>query len=480
MGISSLVKAFAAPERSLGNLDAGAAATLIAVAADLSLILDPAGTIQDVAFQTEEMSRELDPDEDWPGRAWTEVVTVESRPKIEALLRDASSKGEPRWRQINFPLPVGADAPFQFSAVRVDKPGRVIAFGRDLRAMSALQQRLVDAQQSIERDYSRLRQFETRYRFMFQVSPESVLIVNATNSRIIEVNPAAERLLTLDARSVVGKGFPDLFDEPGARSVQDLLSGVRAAGRPADISAHLGSQGTEVIVSASMFRQEEMPLFLVRLIAASSQSLPSVLPKAKAKLLKLIENAPDGFVVTGPDARITTTNAAFLEMAQLPAEEHALGQPLHRWLGRSEVDLNVLMSSLRQHGSVRLFATTLRDEFGIRSDVEISATSIVNGGQPCFGFAIRNVTRRLSPEPAGGSAVPRSVEQLTELIGRASLKDLVREATDIIERLCIEAALNRTGNNRASAAEILGLSRQSLYQKLRRHGIDDFAAETGH
>ena len=76
-----------------------------------------------------------------------------------------------------------------------------------------------------------------------------------------------------------------------------------------------------------------------------------------------------------------------------------------------------------------------------------------------------------------GRQLPRSVEQLTELIGRVSLKDLVRETTDVIERLCIEAALEMTGDNRASAAEMLGLSRQSLYVKLRRYGIADLEAE---
>ena len=56
-------------------------------------------------------------------------------------------------------------------------------------------------------------------------------------------------------------------------------------------------------------------------------------------------------------------------------------------------------------------------------------------------------------------------------MGRVPLKQLVRESTDMIERLCIEAALELTGDNRASAAEILGLSRQGLYAKLHRHGI---------
>ena len=99
-----------------------------------------------------------------------------------------------------------------------------------------------------------------------------------------------------------------------------------------------------------------------------------------------------------------------------------------------------------------------------------------NGEQPCLGFTIRDVGRRARPPSApAGRELPRSVEQLTELVGRVPLKDLVRETTDLIERLCIEAALELTGDNRASAAEMLGLSRQSLYVKLRRYGLGDLA-----
>jgi DNA-binding NtrC family response regulator len=97
----------------------------------------------------------------------------------------------------------------------------------------------------------------------------------------------------------------------------------------------------------------------------------------------------------------------------------------------------------------------------------------MNGGLPCYGFAIRDIARRLQREPRVERALPRSLDHLTELIGRVALKDLVREATDVIERLCIEAALKLSGDNRASAAEMLGLSRQSLYVKLRRYGLGD-------
>jgi DNA-binding NtrC family response regulator len=63
------------------------------------------------------------------------------------------------------------------------------------------------------------------------------------------------------------------------------------------------------------------------------------------------------------------------------------------------------------------------------------------------------------------------VEQLTALVGRVSLKNLVRDTADLVERHFIEAALDMTGDNRTSAAEVLGVSRQSLYVKLRRYNL---------
>jgi DNA-binding NtrC family response regulator len=56
-------------------------------------------------------------------------------------------------------------------------------------------------------------------------------------------------------------------------------------------------------------------------------------------------------------------------------------------------------------------------------------------------------------------------------VGRRPIKDIVGDTVDTIERMCIESALEFTHNNRASAAEMLGLSRQSLYVKLRKFGI---------
>jgi len=328
----------------------------------------------------------------------------------------------------------------------------------------------------MERDYWKLRHVETRYRLLFQMASEAVLIVDAATLKVLEANPAAISLLGANERRMVGRPFFDAFDAASVQPLETLLSGVRVAGRADDVRARLAEGRREFLVSASLFRHENASLFLVRLSPLPADSRQTVPSRSRDALLsQAVDNGPDAVVVTAPDGRIVAANPAFVELAQLTTEEQARGESLERWLGRPGVDLNVMIANLRQHGTVRLFATTLRGEQGTTADVEISAAAVPGGDPPSFAFTLRDVGRRLPADARAGRDLPRSVEQLTELVGRVPLKELVREATDLIERLCIEAALELTRDNRASAAEMLGLSRQSLYVKLRRYGLGDLA-----
>ena len=478
---SALVKRFVSPRTFFGDLDAEAAATLIAAAADVTLVLDASGTIRDFAVRTDELAKDFGNPEAWVGQPMVTTVAADSRPKVGTLLRDASSSADTRWRHINHQSEDGRSIPILYCCVQLGEGGRLVAFGRDLRDLSALQQRLVAAQQSMERDYSRLRDVETRYRLLFQLSSEAVLILDAARMRVLEANPAARTVLGVEVGELTGLGLAQLFSPDSIPQVEGHLGAVRAGMRLDDVRAWVQSRDgegpREVSVKSSFFRQDGDALFLVRIAPTASHPAAAAMPDAKAKLLSAVERAPDAFVVTDEDGHVITANAAFIEMAQLEHEERARGRSLDNWVGASGVDMAVLMASLRQRGSVRFFVSALRGEEGSSTQVEISAVSVRNGGHPCFGFAIRNVEPRLSLDKTPPTrALSRSVEQLTELIGQVPLKDLVREATEVIERLCIEAALELTGNNRASAAEMLGLSRQSLYVKLRRYGLGDLGA----
>jgi transcriptional regulator PpsR len=468
------VKAFSAPKETLGDLTAETAAKLVAAAADVAVIVDGSCVIQDVSFRETELLQELERHGSWTGRPWSETVTADGHPKIEALLREAASKPASSWRQLNHQSSRGNEIPVLYSAMQV-RENRFVALGRDLRAVASLQQKLVEAQITMERDYARMRHVETRYRLLFQVSAEPVLILDAANQKILEANPAAVALFGGNPKRLLGRSFPTGFDAETTRRLQSLLSDAWSAGQGHHLRAQLADGNQEFLVSASLFRHDATALLLVRMSPVSGDGA-AAMSETQSRLLALGERAPDGLVVTDREGRILASNQAFIDMAQLATTEQARGETLARWFGRPEIDLQVLMSNLRQNDSIRLFATVLRGEYGATAEVEISAVPLSNVSGGDFGFVIRNVGRRLAP-PRVQRELPHSAEQLTELIGRVPLKDIVRETTDVIERLCIEAALNLTGDNRASAAEMLGLSRQSLYVKLRRFGLADLSED---
>jgi transcriptional regulator PpsR len=451
---------------------------LIAASSDLALVIGERGDILDVSFNSEELADDLDVRSPWLNRPWIDTVSADSRAKVEMLLREATSTAAPRTRHVNHPSRHGGSVPILYSAVPVGAKGRLVAFGRDLRAVSELQQRLVDAQQSMEQDYSRLRDVEMRYRLLFQTSSEAVLILDAANARVIETNPAAQRLFGDSGLRALKTGMAHAFDAASEEVVQALLNTAGAMGRAEPVRACIKGTSAEFIVSALVFREGAAARFLVRVTPpAAGAAVANETTYATAQLAELVKRSPDGFVVVDSDGVIVAANAAFLTIAQVTHEEQARNENLDRWFGRQGVDLAVLIANLRQRGAVRLFATIVRGESGSVTPVEVSAVALMNNGHACFGLAVRDIGRRL----AAVSETPavRSEEHLAELIGRVSLKEMVRQSTDVIERLCIETALKLTGDNRASAAEMLGVSRQSFYVKLRRYGLGELAPNDG-
>lgn len=458
---SSLVRATLDPE------EAQAAAALVVAAMDVALVVDRKGVIREVTCSNDDLRDAID--DKWRGRPWADTVTAETRPKIEALLKDAAQQIEPRWRQVNHPSSQGPDIPISYSAVRVGGSGRIMAVGRDLRPVATLQQRLVNAQQSMEREYAKLRHAETRYRMLFQIASEAVLVVDVSSGRVIEANPAAADLLQAPMRRLIGHSLAEHFDDDGRAALESLLAAARVAGRADEVRVGLADGSREFRVSASLFREDRSSYLLVR--AASIVTGDAATASVGSRVLDLVETLPDGFVVTDGEGRVLSANRAFLDMAELSSEQQALNATLDRWLGRPGVDLNVLLASLREHGTVRMFSTAIQGSHGSKADVEICAVAAPRGKDGSYGFSIRDVSSRLSGAPRREQELPRSVKQMTELVGRVPLKDLVRETTDMIERLCIEAALELSNDNRATAADLLGLSRQSLYAKLHRYGL---------
>jgi transcriptional regulator PpsR len=307
---------------------------------------------------------------------------------------------------------------------------------------------------------------------LFERSTEAVLIIEAASLKIREANPAAHTLVGARAGSLPGKKLPSVLDKISLDALQSLVGAALVSDTVSPVRIRLARGAREVMATVTGFTQDRGQFLLVRLVPANERAVPPASP-----LLELVDQMPDAFVVADANLEIVTANAAFVELLQAASVDQLRGRHLSESIGRPGIDLDLIEGQIDQHGAARNVSTVLRVGHDVDGEpVELSAVRTF-GDDAHYAFVIRPIGRRLRDLPPGAQELPRSVEQLTELVGRMSLKDIVRESTDLIERLCIEAALSYTSDNRASAAEILGLSRQSLYSKLHRYGLGNLAGD---
>jgi len=433
--------------------------------ADVTLKLDTDGVVVESQVNRADAAdlRQIN----WQGKALQSLVIASHQVKVAQMIDwcvkhpDATSTATLAHFVSSTDTPAAVRYIFFYSSA----DQRIIAAGQDKRELSDAKQQLVNAQLSMERDYWSMRQTETRYRRLLDMSNDGFLVVDDSSQRVLECNQAASTLLQLAEQSLVGLPFPQQGEGNYRAELDKLISTARTKGTASNIVNSPTSKG-ELVVDIDYLTQTAGAVLLVRISPVSESS-------GLGHDRDHFERVPDAVLQLDKSGRITATNRVFLDWIQEPSDRHVVGRNADDWLGRTGVDLQVLMSNLTQRGAVTRYASTLRMQPNALTDIEISASSHKKNDENVYLLFLRDTSRRISREDITSASLPASIEQITRRVGQTQLKELVRESTDVIEALCIESALKLTSNNRASAAELLGLSRQSLYTKLRRFGIGD-------
>ena len=332
------------------SLDADAAMKLAMVAGDITLVLDETGLIVDTAFDP----KEFPGFEGWEGTNWIDTVTVESRPKVMEMLAAARRGEVQHWRQVNHPTRE-SDVPIRYAVLTVNGGEHLIAFGRDLRETGRMQQRLLQVQQSLERDYLRMRQMDARYRMLFENSGEPMLLVEAGTLKIREANSKAYSILGARTGSLAGKRLPAFVDKSSRDALQSLVGAALAsdAASPAEITLSRGSR--KVAAYATGFIQDRAQQLLVRFAGLEVGE-----SAVRSPVDELLEEMPDGFVVADANLDIVSANAAFIEMVQAASLDPIHGRNLSNWIGRPGIDLELIEGQVDQHGCARNVSTVLR------------------------------------------------------------------------------------------------------------------------
>ncbi|MCE9656971.1 MAG: transcriptional regulator PpsR [Burkholderiales bacterium] len=447
----------------LGKLSAWApelARTFVALSSDIALVIDDAGVIRNVE------QGETDPiapaASSWVGQPWVDTVSGDTRGKIEKLLKEASSQGIARRREVNHPLQSGATVPIAYTAIRLGEHGPVLAVGRDMRAIAAIQERFIETQRDMERGYWNARQAESRHRLLAQVATDAVLIVDPESFLILDINPSAVRLFASAGEQLVGKHVAVGFGHPSRGAVNELLTTARSSGQSGEIRARLLGSVVTASVAATSFRANDAMRLLVRV--RSETAATASLDAAGAMSAGSSETGQDAVVVTDSSGRIQFANPALLALLQLRNEDQARSRPLVEWLGSAERPLEELLSQVRRHGVVRHFPATVRPAQGAAESIDISATLLTEGDQECIGFTIHRA-RVATPAP---EPLPQSLREGLELLagrlGELPLATLLHDTGVLAEHHFIRLALTRSSGNAEAAALLLGVGRERIVQ----------------
>ena len=441
---------------------------ILSSASDIALLVDADLRIMSVLVNPNH--RSFGQLSDWEGGLLSSVLTEESMRKFEKRLiemRDAH-RG-PLAVEINHADRMNWEFPIRYSMHRIVSDGSLLLLGRDLRPIAEVQQQLVAAQMTLERDYETQREMDTRYRVLMEVSRDPIVLISMSSGRIADVNSAAAALLGGQRADLVGAAIAQEFEGRRRGEFLESMANLAVAESQGPIELTARRSQKRLLITPTVFRAAGERILLCQL--DSADIVGSSADELGAGLARLYHEGVDGIVFADGEGIIRAANEAFLNLTDAPNMAAVRGKSLTDFLARGAVDLRVMLEAVKRTGQLRLYATRLNTDYSGQIAAEISATWLGDLANPIMAMVVRDASRIEAPRRPGIAGPDEGSRKVMELVGSSTLRDIVAETTDVIEKMCIETALELTRNNRVAAAGMLSLSRQSLYVKLRKFGL---------
>jgi nitrogen-specific signal transduction histidine kinase len=229
---------------------------------------------------------------------------------------------------------------------------------------------------------------ELSYDSLFACASEAVLVMDAHTECVVEANPAAALLLRTDRTGLLRLPFSAAFEERSVQDVQRSLIEARATGRGRAIG--VGSRHGRALLGleVSLFRSGPECYLLVRLSSRSTRNHDTGSGLRVSTVLRTIERAAVGFLITDAALRVEYANRAFLQMLKVRSAEQVRGQSLAHWLELSGENLAGLRRQMAQRQAATHLRTTLQRRPHRSACVEVQAVAVHNGRNTRWGFTL--------------------------------------------------------------------------------------------
>ncbi|WP_090209446.1 transcriptional regulator PpsR [Yoonia litorea] len=442
---------------------------IIAQVADVGVVISEDGEVLSVLVNPSATTfKGLDL---WEGNDIRNFLTDESNRKFDVRLAEFLDGAE-NVRPIELNHADGSQlwgSPVRYSFHRIGPDGAILLLGRDLQPIADMQQQLVEAQLTLERDYEDNRGFDTRFRVLMESVSDAIVFVSVHTGQVIDANSAAATLIDRPSDRAIGSNFQSFFDVKKSVDMVQALANHAISPSQKPFSAMLDGKGGQVEIVPVLYRAAGEKMLLCRLLPAGESVART--DDLNSNVLELYHAGPEAIVFVSDTGDILSANDAFLDILHVGHDISLRGRSFADYLQRGTVDFKVMTENAQRAGRMRNYATKMAGDYGSPRAVEISVTKLTAGSKLLFAFVIRDAAKIDPSQSKATSPSDDSMRSVVELVGSATLKDIVAETTNVVEKMCIETAVELTMNNRVAAAEMLGLSRQSLYVKLRKFDL---------
>ena len=433
---------------------------------DINIILDTRGKILQIKTPAGSILKNLN---NWINKNIYDFLTIESKEKLNFHLTSLSdlSQSSTKWFELNHISENTGEFPVKYKGFKAANKKNVILIGNDLSLVAEIQKKFVNSQLALEREYSRYRSFETKYKALIEFSEEPLFLIDGVTGKILNLNDSAAKIINEKRDKLVGKSLSKFFNFKNDNEFIELLKSDEI------VKNYNSNKNIKSKFQSSIFRAENEVCIIVRLqkeneVKVKENELNNILSK-------FYDNTRYGIVFTDSIGTIKHVNDSFISLCKIENQQLLIERPFSDFLARGIIDMKVLIEATLENGSTMPFKTQLISNYDIKTEIEITSTKTSINFVDYICFLISHRPNESEPETENNInenvVSEKATKKIMKLVGSAPLKDLVADTSDIVEKICIETALKMTKNNRVATAEMLNLSRQSLYVKLRKYNL---------
>ena len=435
---------------------------------DINIVIDSSGFILQINKAADSSLPNLN---NWANKHINNFLTIESKEKFDAQLTSLSdiSRIVTKSFELNHISNETGEFPVRYKGFKLNGTDNLLLVGNDLTPVAEIQKKFVNSQLALEREYTKYRSYETKYKVLVDFTTDPIILVDGFKGLIVDANPSGHQMFCLKKGKLIGQQLEKLVYWNRTDKILEVLKADALTNSTRVLPLKVNKNSVKVRIVPAVFRAENELCLMLKLTPIKESISPT--GEFSELLKKYYENTRDSIVFTDKSGIIKYINNSFLSLCNSGSDQLVLGRSFSDFLGRGIIDLKVLIDTALANGTTVPFTTQFVSTYDIKINVEITATKAFNeyGTFVCFQIRYGSSSRKKDANEIVVSE--QATEKIMKLVGSAPLKELVADTNDIVEKICIETALKMTKNNRVATAEMLNLSRQSLYVKLRKYSL---------